>query len=205
MPRIIAYSATSRVERNAPCYRVRPPPHRTVRAVFPHTALRVGLVSSVSLPFAPRLRFTLIPMDAPPCGRAVSDAPPHSGLSPIAVFRHYYSRHLICIVPFTRRGPSHPRTLPRFPATTASSDYCSRLRAPACAPFGLPSARSPPNLWFSGACPLCPARALAVGFAVASGDLPSGLRPSAHAPPKPKSNWPRGVDFTHRDLLVTRI
>ena len=83
-------------------------PHRTVRAVFPHTALRVGLVSSVSLPFAPRLRFTLIPMDAPPYGRAVSDAPPHSGLSPIAVFRHYCSRHLICIVPFTRRGPSHP-------------------------------------------------------------------------------------------------
>ena len=89
-------------------------PHRTVRAVFPHTALRVGLVSSVSLPFAPRLRFTLIPMDAPPYGRAVSDAPPHSGLSPIAVFRHYCSRHLICIVPFTRRGPSHPRALPRF-------------------------------------------------------------------------------------------
>ena len=52
---------------------------------------------------------------------------------------------------------------------------------------------------------LCPARALAVGFAVASGDLPSGLRPSAHAPPQPKSNWPRGVDFTHGDLLVTRI
>ena len=103
-------------------------PHRTVRAVFPHTALRVGLVSSVSLPFAPRLRFTLIPMDAPPCGRAVSDAPPHSGLSPIAVFRHYCSRHLICIVPFTRRGPSHPRALPRFPATTASSDSSLRFR-----------------------------------------------------------------------------
>ena len=46
-------------------------PHRTVRAVFPHTALRVGLVSSVSLPFASRLRFTLIPVDAPPYGRAV--------------------------------------------------------------------------------------------------------------------------------------
>ena len=30
----------SRVERDAP-RRVRPPPHRTVRAVFPHTALRV--------------------------------------------------------------------------------------------------------------------------------------------------------------------
>ena len=50
--------------------------------------------SIVSLPFAPRLRFTLIPMDAPPYG--------------IAVFRHYCSRHLICIVPFTRRGPSPP-------------------------------------------------------------------------------------------------
>ena len=25
------------------------------------------------------------------------------------------------------------------------------------------------------------------------------------APPQPKSNWPRGVDFSHRDLLVTRI
>ena len=116
-----------RVERDAP-RRVRPPPHRTVRAVFPHTALRVGLVSSVSLPFAPRLRFTLIPMDAPPYGRAVSDAPPHSGLSPIAVFRHYCSRHLICIVPFTRRGPSHPRALPRFPATMASSDSSLRFR-----------------------------------------------------------------------------
>ena len=67
-------------------------------------------------------------MDAPPCGRAVSDAPPHSGLSPIAVFRHYYSRHLICIVHFTRRGPSHPRALPRFPATTASSDSSLRFR-----------------------------------------------------------------------------
>ena len=129
----------SRVERSAP-RRVRPPPRQTVRAVFPHTAFRVGLVSSVSLPFASRLRFTLIPMDAPPYGRAVSDAPPHSGLSPIAVFRHYSSRHLICIVPFTRRGPSHPcfatrlrlggypRALPRFPATTASSDYCFRFR-----------------------------------------------------------------------------
>ena len=94
-----------RVERSAPCCRVRPPPHRTVRAGFPHTALRVGLVSSVSLPFAPRLRFTLIPMDAPPYGRAVSDAPPHSGLSPIAVFRHYSSRHLICIVPFFTQRP----------------------------------------------------------------------------------------------------
>ena len=118
-------------------------PHRTVRAVFPHTALRVGLVSSVSLPFAPRLRFTLIPMDAPPCGRAVSDAPPHSGLSPIAAFRHYCSRHLICIVLFhaeALRTPAraslrdslslggYPRALPRFPVTMASSDSSLRFR-----------------------------------------------------------------------------
>ena len=34
-----------RVERSAPCYRVRPPPHRTVRAGFPHTALRVRPVT----------------------------------------------------------------------------------------------------------------------------------------------------------------
>ena len=53
----------------------RPPPHRTVRAVFPHTARRVGLVSSVSLPFAPRLRFTLIPMDAPPYSFVWRDSP----------------------------------------------------------------------------------------------------------------------------------
>ena len=32
---------TGGVERDAP-HRARPPPHRTVRAVFPHTALRVG-------------------------------------------------------------------------------------------------------------------------------------------------------------------
>ena len=130
--RFIASNGDSRhptggVERDAP-HRARPPPHQTVRADFPHTASRVGLVSSVSLPFAPRLRFTLIPMDAPPCGRAVSDAPPHSGLSPIAVLRHYCSRHLICIVPFTRRGPSHPRALPHFPATMASSDSSLRFR-----------------------------------------------------------------------------
>ena len=195
-------------------------PHRTVRAVFPHTALRVGLVSSVSLPFAPRLRFTLIPMDAPPYGRAVSDAPPHSGLSPIAVFRHYCSRHLICIVPFTRRGPSHPRALPRFPATMASSDSSLRFRAPACAPFGFGLRRRFPSSSALRCIParppkfltelsrrvvlLCPARALAVGFAVASGDLPSGLRPSAHAPARPKSIRALGVGFTASELLAAR-
>ena len=117
-------------------------PHRTVRAVFPHTALRVGLVSSVSLPFAPRLRFTLIPMDAPPYGRAVSDAPPHSGLSPIAVFRHYSSRHLICIVPFfSRRGPSlhgHCPASPLLrphPTTAFAFANCSPPKFP-CRTFG---------------------------------------------------------------------
>ena len=115
----------------------------------------MGLVSSVSLPFAPRLRFTLIPMDAPPYGRAVSDAPPHSGLSPIAVFRHYYSRHLICIVPFTRRGPSHPQASPRFTciiaypfvrrdSRTSVADYASLRLCRPTASIRLCTAR-PPN------------------------------------------------------------
>ena len=51
---------------------------------------------------------------------------------------------------------------------------------------------------------LCPARALAVGFAVASGDLPSGLRPSAHAPARPKPILAHGVGFTASELLAVR-
>ena len=51
---------------------------------------------------------------------------------------------------------------------------------------------------------LCPARALAVGFAVASGDLPSGLRPSAHAPARPKPIRALGVGFTASELLAAR-
>ena len=93
-------------------------------------------------------------------------------------------------IPFTRRGPSHPRTLPRFPATMASSDSSLRFRAPACAPFGFGLRRRFPSSSALRCIParppkfltersrrvvlLCPARALAVGFAVASGDLPSG-------------------------------
>ena len=153
-------------------------PHRTVHAVFPHTALRVGLVSSVSLPFAPRLRFTLIPMDAPPYGRAVSDAPPHSGLSPIAVFRHYYSRHLICIVPFFTQRPfasTGITPLPRYYGLV-------RLLASLSLQRGLPSSLAE----LSGhAILLCPARALARRFAIAFGDLPSAsLRRISFRPPK---------------------
>ena len=80
-------------------------------------------------------------MDAPPYGRAVSDAPPHSGLSPIAVFRHYCSRHLICIVPFTRRGPSlHGRCpasplLRPHPTTAFASATRSSPKFP-CRTFG---------------------------------------------------------------------
>ena len=161
----------------------------------------MGLVSSVSLPFAPRLRFTLIPMDAPPYGRAVSDAPPHSGLSPIAVFRHYCSRHLICIVPFTRRGPSlhrhypaslllWPHPTPRFafahPLARPSGSACAEgsLRAPLFGAFprGLPSSLAELS---EHAILLCPARALARRFAIAFGDLPSAsLRRISFRPPK---------------------
>ena len=146
-------------------------PHRTVRAVFPHTALRVGLVSSVSLPFAPRLRFTLIPMDAPPYGRAVSDAPPHSGLSPIAVFRHYCSRHLICIVPFTRRGPSLHRHYPaRALAGGVAVPAAPSLRAIALRRI-FPLLRSRPTPRFAFAHPL----ARPSGSACAEGSLRAPL------------------------------
>ena len=173
----------SRVERSAP-RRVRPPPRQTVRAVFPHTAFRVGLVSSVSLPFASRLRFTLIPMDAPPYGRAVSDAPPHSGLSPIAVFRHYSSRHLICIVPFFSPFDLHR---PFF--------HAEALRSTGVAP--LPR--------YYGLIRLLLSLSL---FAV----LPSSLaelskHAATFAPPRPltpKSSRCGGVGFTHTETLTTR-
>ena len=61
---------------------VRRPPLQTVRADFPHTASLVRLASLVSLPFAFRHSFTLIPTDAPQYARAVCDAPHPCGLSP---------------------------------------------------------------------------------------------------------------------------
>ena len=83
-------------------------------------------------------------MDAPPYGRAGSDAPPHSGLSPILFSPFDLHRPFYTQRPFapllghrfaTRlRLGGYPRALPRFPATTASSDYCFRFRA-----AGLPS------------------------------------------------------------------
>ena len=136
-------------------------------------------------------------MDAPPYGRAVSDAPPHSGLSPIAVFRHYCSRHLICIVPFTRRGPSHPRALPRFPATMASSDSSFRFRAPACAPFGFGLRRRFPS---SSALRCIPARP--PKFLTELSRRVVLLCPAAPARPKPIRAL--GVGFTASELLAAR-
>ena len=159
-------------------------------------------------------------MDAPPYGRAVSDAPPHSGLSPIAVFRHYCSRHLICIVPFTRRGPSHPRALPRagpcgrrcracgtfpssyrssahLPATTASSDSSFRFRAPACAPFGFGLRRRFPS---SSALRCILARP--PKFLTELSRRVVLLCPAAPARPKPIRAL--GVGFTASELLAAR-
>jgi len=62
---------------------VRTPPHQTVRADFPHTASLVKLVSLVSFPYSFRSSFALIPTDTPRYSRAVSDAPPQGGLSPL--------------------------------------------------------------------------------------------------------------------------
>ena len=82
-------------------------------------------------------------------GAGFAATSPQSGLSPLAVFRHDCSRHLICIVPFTRRGPSlhghcpaspllrpHPttafasatRSSPKFPCRTFGT---RRLLCPA--------------------------------------------------------------------------
>ena len=62
---------------------MRRPPLQTVRADFPHTASLVKLVSLVSFPYSLRSSFALIPTDIPRSSRAVSDAPPQSGLSPL--------------------------------------------------------------------------------------------------------------------------
>ena len=62
---------------------MRRPPLQTVRADFPHTASLVKLVSLVSFPYSFRSSFALIPTDTPRYSRAVSDAPPQGGLSPL--------------------------------------------------------------------------------------------------------------------------
>ena len=116
--------------------------------------------------------------------------------------------------------PSSYRSSAHLPATMASSDSSLRFRAPACAPFGFGLRRRFPSSSALRCIParppkfltelsrrvvlLCPARALAVGFAVASGDLPSGLRPSAHAPARPKPIRALGVGFTASELLAAR-
>ena len=63
-----------------------------------------GINCSADLRYHSRAASKSLPIPNP-YGRAVSDAPPHSGLSPIAVFRHYSPRHLICIVPFFTQRP----------------------------------------------------------------------------------------------------
>ena len=148
----------------------------------------MGLVSSVSLPFASRLRFTLIPMDAPPYGRAVSDAPPHSGLSPIAVFRHYSSRHLICIVHFF---------------------HAEALRTPARA-----SLRDSPSGDTHGRCPASPLLRPhpTTAFAFASCSSPKFLcrtfgkcRPLCPAASTlPESSQQGDIGFTSTETLTTR-
>ena len=46
----------------------------------------------------------------------------------IGFLNQFGSRSSVRNVPFCMQRPFAPRALPRFPATTASSDYCSRLR-----------------------------------------------------------------------------
>ena len=46
----------------------------------------------------------------------------------IGFLNQFGSRSSVRNVPFCMQRPFAPQELPRFPATTASSDYCSRLR-----------------------------------------------------------------------------
>ena len=67
---------------------------------------------------------------------------PFSQLSKNQVLLYLERSDWFCIIPCGRRCracgtfPSSHRSSAHLPATTASSDYCSRIRAPACAPFG---------------------------------------------------------------------
>ena len=124
---------------------VRRPPLQTVRADFPHTASLVKLVSLVSFPYSFRSSFALIPTDTPRYSRAVSDAPPQGGLSPlvglstitffsacdsyrfilqvealrstgIAPLQHYYGLVRLLRMLSRRRPPKFPMQLSRHAA-----------------------------------------------------------------------------------------
>jgi len=125
------------VGRSASVIPVRTPPLQTVRADFPHTASLVKLVSLVSFPYPFRSSFALIPTDTPRSSRAVSDAPPQGGLSPlvglstITFFSTFDSYRFILQVEVLRSA-----VITHFIATTTSSDSYGRFRA-----AGLPSSR----------------------------------------------------------------
>ena len=142
---------------------MRRPPLQTVRADFPHTASLVKLVSLVSFPYSFRSSFALIPTDIPRSNRAVSDAPPQSGLSPlvglstITFFSMFDSYRFILQVEALRST-----VITRFITTMASSDFCGRFRAadlpssrcnfpdapPLYAPPCFPRRKSTPTLLF---------------------------------------------------------
>ena len=111
-PIYVPFSSLSRflcgVGHSASVFPVRKPPLQTVRADFPHTASLVKLVSLVSFPYPFRSSFALIPTDTPRSSRAVSDAPPQGGLSPLVGLSTITFLLAIQFAssPFTSRGPS---------------------------------------------------------------------------------------------------
>ena len=142
---------------------VRRPPLQTVRADFPHTASLVKLVSLVSFPYSFRSSFALIPTDTPRYSRAVSDAPPQGGLSPlvglstITFFSACDSYRFILQVEALRSAVITPlqryydlvRLLQRFRAADLPSSRCDipdmpPLYAPPC----FPRRKSTPTLLF---------------------------------------------------------
>ena len=142
---------------------VRKPPLQTVRADFPHTASLVKLVSLVSFPYPFRSSFALIPTDTPRYSRAVSDAPPQGGLSPlvglstITFFSACDSYRFILQVEALRSAVITPlqryydlvRLLQRFRAADLPSSRCNFPDAPPLyAPPCFPRRKSTPTLLF---------------------------------------------------------
>ena len=121
---------TRGVGRGVP-FRVRPPPHQTVRAVFPHTASRVKL--SLPIPLATQHRLSRQSFlsegelhearQASPCGDM------RGFFFRIGLFRQSDLPLSIPDVSFYTRNPFAPRALPRFPATMDSSDSSFRFRS----------------------------------------------------------------------------
>ena len=117
-----------RVERDAPAGYVRP----LIEPYVQISRIRLSVWKFVFIAPVPRtfsVSFHFGHDGIVQLGQAVCGSPHHLRIAPFdSPFGQYISYpHVLCL-PFSRRGPSHPRALPRFPATMASSDSSLRFR-----------------------------------------------------------------------------